>query len=287
MAYTAEISRTNPACFLFLIDQSGSMGDNLPNGISKAQQVADTLNKTIEELIVRCNRQEGTRDYFHIGVIGYGYYRTFEDHGVINALQTKNIISPISEVEQVPIRVESRNKRVSDGAGGLVDVQVKFPVWVDPYFNGGTPMVAALQVAAQEIAAWIDQYPNAYPPVILHITDGESGDGDPEDMAQILREMETNDGNVLLFNLHTSDKRFEPIRFPANENGLGDEYARMLFRMSSVLPKTMIDYARSIVSDYLSEGSRGFMFNAKADDIVNFLEIGTRAAQIVPDQSLM
>ena len=29
MAYSAEISRTNPSCFLFLIDQSGSMQEPL------------------------------------------------------------------------------------------------------------------------------------------------------------------------------------------------------------------------------------------------------------------
>ena len=27
MSYEAEISRSNPSCFVFLIDQSGSMGD--------------------------------------------------------------------------------------------------------------------------------------------------------------------------------------------------------------------------------------------------------------------
>ncbi len=28
MAYAAEISRNNPTCFLFLIDQSGSMAES-------------------------------------------------------------------------------------------------------------------------------------------------------------------------------------------------------------------------------------------------------------------
>jgi hypothetical protein len=34
MAYSAEISRNNPSCFLFVIDQSGSMSDNF-SGLNK------------------------------------------------------------------------------------------------------------------------------------------------------------------------------------------------------------------------------------------------------------
>jgi hypothetical protein len=46
MAYTAEISRNNPSCFLFLIDQSGSMADNFPGEVAKkkADGVADAIN---------------------------------------------------------------------------------------------------------------------------------------------------------------------------------------------------------------------------------------------------
>ncbi len=35
MSYSAEISRNNPTCFLFLIDQSGSMNDPWSGGTFK------------------------------------------------------------------------------------------------------------------------------------------------------------------------------------------------------------------------------------------------------------
>ena len=72
MSYTAEISRSQPTALLFLVDQSGSMDDNMASGRSKAQFVADVLNRTLMELITRCTHAGGTRDYFHIGVIVYG-----------------------------------------------------------------------------------------------------------------------------------------------------------------------------------------------------------------------
>lgn len=76
MAYTAEISRTNPGCFIFLVDQSASMSD--PMGIGevtqqRAEVVSDAINRLLTELSVKCAKEEGVRDYFHVAVIGYGH----------------------------------------------------------------------------------------------------------------------------------------------------------------------------------------------------------------------
>ena len=72
MSYTKEINRKNPTCFLFVIDQSGSMDERMGDGSIKSEFVADVLNQTIAETIVRCTKADGVRDYFDIGVIGYG-----------------------------------------------------------------------------------------------------------------------------------------------------------------------------------------------------------------------
>jgi hypothetical protein len=68
MPYTAEISRTNPSCLLFLIDQSGSMSDPVGGepGRSKADRLADAINRLLYELIIRCtkNQSEGPRHYY-------------------------------------------------------------------------------------------------------------------------------------------------------------------------------------------------------------------------------
>lgn len=56
MAYTAEIGRANPtSCSLFVIDQSGSMGNPFAGGgrtlgRSKAQELADVTNRLLKTL---------------------------------------------------------------------------------------------------------------------------------------------------------------------------------------------------------------------------------------------
>jgi hypothetical protein len=55
MPYTAEISRANPSCFLFLIDQSGSMADPFGGGAArrKADGVADAINRLLQNLVIK------------------------------------------------------------------------------------------------------------------------------------------------------------------------------------------------------------------------------------------
>lgn len=276
MPYTAEISRSNPTAFLFLVDQSGSMDDKMSSGRSKAQQVADVLNRTLATLITRCTKSEGTRNYFDIGVIGYG------GNGAYNGFQGalgSSVLHPISAIEASPLRIEERQKKMDDGAGGIVEQSIKFPVWFEPHASGGTPMCQAITKAAEELVAWCDSHPNSYPPTVLHITDGESTDGDPEELATQIRQIQTGDGPVLMFNLHVSTSGANPVEFPAAETGLPDAYAKLLFRMSSPLPDHLIRFAQEKGFKVGME-SRGFMFNADGVQIVDFFDIGTRASQL-------
>lgn len=276
MSYTAEISRSNPTAFLFLVDQSGSMDDRMSSDRSKAQQVADVLNRTLAALVMRCTKSEGTRDYFEIGVIGYSGDKAY--NGFQGALSS-TILHPISAIEGSPLKIEDRKKKVDDGAGGIIEQTIKFPVWFEPHASGGTPMCQAVTKAAEELVAWCDAHPNCYPPTVIHITDGESTDGDPETLASQLRQIRTQDGEVLMFNLHVSSSGVNPIEFPSSETNLPDEYAKLLFRMSSLLPEHLIRFAQEEGFKVGME-SKGFMFNADGVQIVDFFNIGTRAAQL-------
>ena len=146
MSYTAGISRTNPSCFLFLIDQSGSMADKFGAGESsksKADAVADAINNLLRNLTIKCAKGEGIRDYYEVGVIGYG---SSVGSAFKGELAGQGFV-PISQVANNPFRVEERIKKIDDGAGGLVDQKVRFPVWFESSAGGGRPMCQALNLA--------------------------------------------------------------------------------------------------------------------------------------------
>ena len=111
---------------------------------------------------------------------------------------------PISEVADNPLRVETRTRKEDDGAGGLIERSVRFPVWLEPTANGNTPMNAAFAETHQAVKAWTELYPLSYPPAVINISDGEPTDGDPTRGAEAIRSLGTNDGGVLLFNIHIS-----------------------------------------------------------------------------------
>src|SRR5262249_34161691 len=158
MPYVAEISRTNPSCFLFLVDQSGSMIKPFGGEVGKikAQGVADAINRLLQNLVLKCAKSEGIRDYFHVGVIGYG----MQVAPGFGGKRAGRRLVPISEIANSPLRVEQRTRKVDDGAGGLVEQKFKFPLWFEPTGEGKTPMCEALSVAQQTMTEFISKYPN-------------------------------------------------------------------------------------------------------------------------------
>jgi hypothetical protein len=277
MPYTAEINRAKPTAFCFLIDQSGSMDDpyGLDSGKRKCDAVADAVNRLIATLVLRCAKGEDVRDYFQLAVIGYG---GAVRSGFGGSLAGRQFV-PISEVADNPLRVESRARKEDDGVGGLIERQIRFPVWFEPQANGNTPMVAAVEEAHQIVKAWTELYPLSYPPSIINISDGEPTDGSPRPAADKLKGLGTNDGKVLFYNIHISGINKRPIEFPDSQLGLPDEFAQMLFEMSSVLPPKLQNEARR-EGFQATENARGFAFNADLRSLVQFLDIGTRTAEL-------
>lgn len=275
MPFSAEISRANPTCFLFLIDQSESMGDHIGGGdvpMTKAEAVADAVNRLLSELSIKCAKEDGVRDYFHVGVVGYG-----AGVGPIldGALAGRDLV-PLSEVAARPARMEERARANGRHAAART---VKFPTWFSPVAYGDTPMCAALSRARAVLGGWLAEHPGCFPPVVVNITDGASTDGDPVPAAEALQALTSADGHALLFNLHLSSGRSDPVVFPVSDTGLPDDYARQLHRMSSLLPAQM--RAAAARQDLLlDDGARGFAFNADISAIVQFLDVGTQVLEL-------
>jgi hypothetical protein len=278
MAYTAEISRQNPSCFLFLIDQSGSMSDNIRGlEISKAQVLADAINKLLSNLCIKCSKDGDIRNYYYIGVIGYGSSVGFALSG---NLAGKDLVS-VKEIGDNPAKIVEKTKKSPDGAGGLVDETVKFPIWFEPVASGGTPMAQAFAKANQIIDTWLAQYPDCFPPTIIHITDGEATDGDPKEEMKKIVAKTSSDGNVLPFNLHvSSNPNARTIEFPSNNESLPDQYSQMLFETASPLTEFMISIAKNEYSLNVSENSKGFVLNGDLALIITALDIGTRPSNL-------
>lgn len=278
--YSQQIDRTNPGCLVLLLDQSGSMREPIANGggISKADALARAVNDLLYELVLRCikNPNEGPRHYYDVAVLGYG---DDEARSALSGpLAAQDLVS-IVDVANQPARVEEQSSDVADVGGDLstISSKVRKPIWVDPVAAGRTPMGTGLNRAGEVVAPWVAAHPNSFPPIVLNVSDGAATDGDPRVWAERIRSLATSDGNVLFFNLNLSAIGGEVLYFPAHEDRLSNDYARVLFEMSSPLPPHMAQIAASQGLP-IESGSRGYVFNADMSAVVRFLQIGTATA---------
>ena len=279
--YQTQISRQNKACFLFLLDQSYSMEEPLGNsGGRKMDELVTAVNLWLHNMAIRAAGDEGIRDWIDVGVIGYrtdAAARPIIQPVLQGPLAGQPLVS-ITEVGNHPARIESSHQMIPDAdTGQRIQVPCETPVWIDPVADGGTPMCHVLHYAHGVLSQWIAQHQQSFPPIVIHITDGESQDGDPIPYADAIKALATAAGNVLLLNCHLSMSEADSVMFPSTDQALPDPLARTLFHMSSVLPEMMY---RSAVSEGLplQPQARGMAFNADMVVLLKFLDMGTRAA---------
>jgi hypothetical protein len=278
--YKAEIARTQPSAFLILLDESESMNDEAASGQPKRKIVSDIVNNTIRQHIVRNTKEKKIFDRYDIGILGYG------DDAVRNIFRGlgDNVFQPLSLIQQFPLRVEDRKQEIYDAAtGDNVTKEIKFPVWFEAHAKGDTPMCLGLREARKTLGSWCASHPRSYPPTLLHVTDAELNDGtfdEVEALADEIRRIGTDDGATLIFNIHISSSKAYPVEFPTSDEGLPDEFAKLLYRMSSLLPQSLIEYAQGHgYEEKVRQNSRGFVFNAEESQIVHLFDVGTRAAE--------
>jgi hypothetical protein len=274
MSYQAEISRASPTAVVMVMDQSTSMSHRLRSGQSKAAFLADVLNKTLYTLITGCSKADGVRDYFYVGVVAYGGEHT---RSGFHAGLKGSTLHPVSRLAEAPLRVETRTKKVAGLNGDVMEQSVRFPIWFEPRSHGKTAMCAGLGAAIEILEDWCAAHPAAYPPTILHVTDGHPSDGNPEPIADRLKKLGTADGSCLLFNLHIDVGDGKPLIFPNDERAISDRFGKALFRMSSLLPPHAAEAAVG-KGHGVRPGARAFVFNAGIEAIADFFDIGTRPA---------
>lgn len=281
MPYTQEISRARKACFVFLLDQSFSMEEPLGNSSQrKCDELVTAINAWLQNMTIRASGDTGIKDWMDVGVLGYStdeQGNPIIESALQGALAGRELVS-ITEIGANPLRIDQKEQQLPDeDTGEMISMAAEMPIWVDPKAQGGTPMCNMLHHVYEVLENWIKDHQSSFPPIVINITDGESQDGDPIPYADAVKQLATDDGNVLLFNCHLSMTAADPFMFPASNEILPDDLARVLFDMSSVLPETIFNRAVAEGLE-LKPNARGMAFNADMVALLKFLDMGTRAA---------
>ncbi len=165
---------------------------------------------------------------------------------------------------------------------GLVVKEVEKVQWIEAYHTGSwTQFHMAFDHAKRLLENWMEahQDQDCYPPTIIHITDGEyngASKSEVQQKANELKSMFTNDGNVLLFNIHITANDNDGLTFPKSKAELdGNRYAMDLFDLSSLLPLRYNEEICKIKATDSSARHSAMAVNADMTTLIKLMDIGT------------
>ena len=286
-AYTARITREHPSAFIFLVDHSLSMRNiTTLNGerMTLSEAVARIVNNQIDELVERCVRASETRHYFDIAVVGYGEEAYSGWNG---ALAGRGFVTPeeirFNEYKKIKVKEQVRTR------AGVKEIEVEKKQWMEARHDGHwTHMDKAFKHAEGLLDDWLSRHQtqDCYPPIVINITDGEYNGASRDEMQQLANQLKskfTNDGNVLLFNIHIVSGEMEAVLFPATIGEMrGNGYGESLFEMSSLLPLNYNEQIRMLFHDRDQDiRYRAMGVNAGMEQLVKMMKIGTLSSALV------
>ena len=278
--YTAQITRNTPTAFIFLVDQSVSMRRITTlnsEQMSLAEAVARIVNNQINELVYRCIKTTEVRHYYDIAIIGYGHEVYSGWNGV---LAGRDFVSP-EELKNNPFKkiIVKEEKRTRKGT---MIKEIEKVQWLEARCDGNwTHVHKALDKAKALLNQWMKEHhdKDCYPPTIINITDGQFTQVTREQVVQQANELKamfTNDGNVLLWNIHITPNHLEQVLLPIGKEELkGDKYSELLYDMSSLLPTRYNQAISDIRGDSVDSRHVAMATNTDMSTLIQLMDIGT------------
>lgn len=270
------MSTFNPTIWIFVIEQSIRM-NSLLKSVSKSKAVVATqlVNQLMDTVIMRNYDGEVLKNRCFISVIGYNH-------------DVKELCSGwLKDLDENPLRYETAKEKQYNGNGGIIEVEVKQPVWVEPITqDGATNMLGAFKLAKDLCEKWMKDNADGPAPVIINISDGVPyyDRKDPREcmketveLVDSIKSLSNNDGNVLIFNAEIGEDSNKVV-FPTERGAIQQVEAQFLFDITSEIPDSYKDAARKKELD-VKEGSRACIFNAGAVDLIQLIDFGSSKGQ--------
>ena len=183
---------------------------------------------------------------------------------------------------QPPCETLYSEETLPDGTALLAGHSVR--QWLLPKAAGKTPMYEALLRVRDLLGEWCanDSNRDSFPPVVINITDGEASDCTDDELRRVctqIRRLGTDDGNVLLFNIHVSTDSTSPAMvFPMpDELARANPYARLLAECSSIMPEAFDEAVRDFKGAGAVPPFYGMGYNTSIIELLSIINIGSRS----------
>lgn len=231
---------------------------NMANPCSRLQEAANELLKQISTKELAALPIDAAIVSYGLGGDGQPEVRaTFE-----GPLAGRTVVRN-SDLSTNAIRVEEAETQVSNGAGGLITIKKKTPIYFDVEPAAATAPQPAFEAAAAIIRDWCGQHPSGASPIVLHLTRGVLDPASINACAAIVGSLGTAAGPLLLHQLVITEAPHKSLSYPESDAEVEGDALRALWEVSGQLPEW--EKLQASKRPYITASSRGFVVNGKFD----------------------
>ena len=172
MPYEVYQTSANPGLLILLTDE--------------LEESVKVVNCIVDQLIIRNYDGDSPKNRCFIVVIGFNQ-------------NVKELCSGwLKDLDASPLRYEMLKEKTLDGVGGMVEVEVKRPVWVESASNQlrNIDYKNSIKLAIELAHSWLDNH--VISPIVIDISRECHASSAFKEIEQ-LKEISTLNGNVLFF----------------------------------------------------------------------------------------
>src|SRR5689334_18996665 len=248
MLYTQPATSLTPALIIYLIDASHSMND--PCGsLTKIGLVNKALRDVIKDMVRRSMRDGVVQRRYKIAIFAY----------------STTVVDVLGGIRDLPDLVREGTPTLT--AGGETDTTAGFK---------------AVETLLQNN---LSKFQTSPAPLVCHLTDALFTESDPSPLIRRIQTMAVNDGPVLIENVYVADHMLRSAVSDwhawggvVKPNQLTNDYARLLFQLSSPLPET---YRQNINNyGYRLQSGASLFFPGVHTDLVRLAFAVSSATQL-------
>ena len=257
-------------CVIFLLDESSAMNTPVAGGTkSKAESVATAVNALLRRLA----------DGAECDVALIGYRSDAEGKVDVGIRFGKDLadrdVVPAAELADAPLAVQQRTRKVPGPAGTVQEEPVELSVWYEPTLGDRAPQIAAFEHCRQLLIDWAAGAGSTATavPLIINVTAGPSGDGNPQQAIDGLMEMDLPAGRPIVAQAHLGSSATVPATlYPANRALLQPGLSRDLFDRASALPDSLTTVLKA-AGLTINPQARALVYNAKMVELSQLFSI--------------
>ncbi|HLI70306.1 MAG TPA: vWA domain-containing protein [Ktedonobacteraceae bacterium] len=208
MEFTRPATVLTPALVVYLIDASHSMNEAYGT-MTRMDVVNDALKEAMKAMVRRSVYNGVVQRRYKLAILAY----------------TTKVVDVLGGIRDLPEVIKRGVPVISAG--------------------GETDTAGAFKAVEALLRQHLSEYQTSPAPLVCHFTDALLNSADPAPVVRRIQALRVQDGPVLVENVYIAEKVFrKPVedwhqwRGVVKANQLSNDYARLLYRLSSPLPET-------------------------------------------------